>query len=698
MNKNNNLTQFNEGGLHSQNPNGGVMIGNNASVEQGETKNGNFIYSNRIVLDENTVSQYNLPKSLVGKSVADATKFIDNKFKGRNDKISQSTKDIMLSKIAEAQESMKPQEPEMEQQSLPEDVVDSNQMWDGGFMKYDTLNPNQGVGYQFGQTNNMSPQSIAQQDAGMDGEGPSPQAIIGAAGTALDLGRTAFGKPTQDTSGLQASAPVNTGGMITGSALKGASAGTAIMPGIGTAIGAGVGAIAGLLGSRKEKRAALQNSANFATRTNSQLSDNYAMGGPIDSSKGYHIMPDGTKMLNSEMNNQPINTVGQVIGINTTPDNSDLRFNTKNIVRYQPGVTSGKDGTSGFYLYSKLPTDQGFNVERDREFIKQQNMGAVQRTPQWQNYMKSQSIQPKQFVKGGPIDYLDVPLKANLELNPINRIYTGKTTDTTDLYNDKNYLNAANINDFKQPNITPVNIEQPTLGQKLKYEVGNTLGSAGKVLNENAGNLARYAPIAMNAYQLSQLKKPQGERLDRLGNRYKPEYVDEAQLQNIANQTMNNTVNAISQSGASEGQNRVSILGSQLQRTKALSDAYANAAAQNRATDDRAQTFNLGVDQVNLNQSNTERENYARDMGNYDTQKSRLLSQLGADVGNIGKEEIYKKIAKTTTGYSWLGEYQKMNPDATPEEVEKAAKKAGVLTDGTTKKALGGYLLKNKGK
>ena len=115
MNKNNILTKFDEGGLHENNPNGGVMIGNNNSVEQGESKSGNFVYSNRIFLDENVVSQYNLPKSLVGKSVADATKFIDNKFKGRNDKISQSTKNGMLSKIAEAQEAMKPQEPEMEQ-------------------------------------------------------------------------------------------------------------------------------------------------------------------------------------------------------------------------------------------------------------------------------------------------------------------------------------------------------------------------------------------------------------------------------------------------------------------------------------------------------------------------------------------------------------------------------------------------------
>ena len=76
------LTQFNEGGLHSQNPLGGVPIGNNNSVEQGETKQDHFVYSNRIFLDSNIVSQYNLPKSLIGKSVADATKFIDNKFKG----------------------------------------------------------------------------------------------------------------------------------------------------------------------------------------------------------------------------------------------------------------------------------------------------------------------------------------------------------------------------------------------------------------------------------------------------------------------------------------------------------------------------------------------------------------------------------------------------------------------------------------
>lgn len=690
MNKNNNLTQFNEGGLHSQNPNGGVMIGNNASVEQGETKNGNFIYSNRIVLDENVVSQYNLPKSLVGKSVADATKFIDNKFKGRNDKISQSTKDIMLSKIAEAQESMKPQEPEIEQQGLPENIENQNQMWDGGFKQYDTFNPNQGISYKFGQNNNLNAQSIEQQDAGMDGEGPSPQAVIGAAGTALDLGKIAFGKPMQDISGNQASADVNAGGMIAGNTLKGASAGTAIMPGLGTAIGAGVGAIAGLLGSRKTKKAALENSSNYATKTNTQFSDNYAFGGPIDPPK----------------DNQP--------------------WQTKKIVKYQPGVTSGENGDSGFYLYSKNNTDPTFNYQTDREFVKNSAMNDLQKTAQWQDYMRNKNINPnsninlnlnnpitdeymyggnmKKYANGGKLKPLDIPITSNLELNPINRIYTGQETDINfrNLLNDKNYLNSANINNFTQPNITPVNMEQPTLGQKLKYEIGNTLGNTGKVVNQNIGNLARYAPIAANALQLANLKKPQGERLDRLGNRYKPEYVDEAQLQNIANQTMNNTINAISQSGASEGQNRASILGSQLQRTKALSDAYGQAAAQNKATDDRAQTFNLGVDQVNLQQSNTEKDINARDSAAYRNAKREYITGIGEGIGSVGKEQTDKMIIAKSLGYKWDGEYVKSpegkvvtDPDTGKPMTQDKLKELQTFKE---KKVLGGYLIKNKTK
>ena len=42
----------------------------------------------------------------------------------------------------------------------------------------------------------------------------------------------------------------------------------------------------------------------------------------------------------------------------------------------------------------------------------------------------------------------------------------------------------------------------------------------------------------------------------------------------------------------------------QLNKTKALSDAYSKIADVNRNEDTKAQQFNLGVDQFNIGQSN----------------------------------------------------------------------------------------------
>ena len=99
-----------------------------------------------------------------------------------------------------------------------------------------------------------------------------------------------------------------------------------------------------------------------------------------------------------------------------------------------------------------------------------------------------------------------------------------------------------------------------------------------------------------------------------------------------------------------------------------------NAAAQNRATNDRAQTFNLGVDQVNLQQSNTEKENFARDQAAYRNAKREYITGIGEGIGDIGKEQIFKQMAEKMTGYDWMGNYLKLNPNATPEEVDKAYK------------------------
>ena len=734
MDKNNILTKFNEGGLHENNPNGGVMIGNNNSVEQDETKLGNFVYSNRIMLDANIVSQYNLPKSLIGKSVADATKMIDSKFKDRNDKISQSTKDSMLSKIAEAQEAMKPQEPEIErsqenmEQGYSQETTDNGQMSFGGFK--DSI-----VGQGFSE------------DATSEQKSAALSAGLGTLTTGLDLGRTAFGKPTQDTSGLAASAPVNGGMMIAGNALKGASAGAAFGP-LGAGIGAGVGAIAGLISSGKARKAAAENTNNFALNTNRRFADTYAMGGEIN-------LVDPNKKL---ISNQSI--------LPTTVDINDS-FNTKKIVKYQPGVTNDKMG-SGFYLYSKNPTEAGFDYKKDREFVKQSGMMDVQKTAQWQDYMTTQSLKPKQLANGGPITGYDANGKwikpivgeadyntntiqnlhdiigikptdkgygtawgnksnqalFNYEINQKNQITLDYQKKGINQYSNtkKEMLNGSFPKTLKNLGLTPegykFNPQEIVLPEKVEkksltladLEKANPLK---KVSAENIntkpsiwqmlGNAARYAPIAMNAYQLSKLKKPESEILDRLNNKYKPEYADEKSLQNIADNAMNNSVNAISQSGASQGQIRASLIGSQLQRTKGLSNAYMSASSQNRATNDRAQTFNLGVDQVNLNQSNTEKDINARDQAAYRNEKSKYLSEIGNNIGDVGKEEVYKKIIAKSTGYKWDGKYVKdadgtvvKDPDTNKPMTKEKLKE--MQSTKNSKKALGGYLIKNKTK
>jgi len=192
---------------------------------------------------------------------------------------------------------------------------------------------------------------------------------------------------------------------------------------------------------------------------------------------------------------------------------------------------------------------------------------------------------------------------------------------------------------------------------KKGLDLNNVLNKTGDYLDKNGGKILKYAPVAMNAYQLAKLKKPVNQRLQRLDDKYKPQYVDEAQLQNIANQEMTNTINSISQSGASQGQIRSSMLGAGLNKTKALSDAYMKSNAENRATDDKAQQFNLGVNEFNTQVQHKESENWERNEANYRNEKSKYLASIGTDLGEIGKEEVNKNQIAEALGYSVNGDY-----------------------------------------
>ncbi len=535
----NKLTHVNEGKSHEENPLGGVPVGNSNTVEQGETIKNNFVYSNRITLTPEIIKQYNLPTSLANKTVADATKFIDSKFKDRTDKISMSTKNGMLSKIAEAQEAMKPIE--LSQSIEPGNTLGQNQMFLGGEME--------GV------------EGVPGLDSGMQG---IQQLIAGDKEGAL-------------SSGIKAGTTV---------------AGTAIGGPVGGMIGGVIGDIAGsFVGAGRKKREAEKLARNNHIQASTQFSNDFAYGGKMYSGGG--LLP----MLTSE----------QIVRLKTPYgglEKTDYMSNRG---------TDLNTGVSNTISINDLSEKNGYSNPELAPLVSTTNMG----------------------------------------INPTS---------------DK--LPKADLS-----------------------KLGNTLGQA-----------ARYAPIAMNAYQLSQLKKPSYSRLNRLDQRFNPEYVDERSLQNIVSNETNNSINALTGAvNGSVGALRSNILGAGLNRTKALSNAYMDAEAQNRAMNMQGQQFNAGINAANLQQDNLELDINDRNSAAYRNAKRDYLTGIGEGIGDIGKEEIYKKIAMTTTGYNFLGKFMEQNPNATPEQALEAAKKAGVVANDTTitqttSNALGGYLFKNKRK
>lgn len=68
---------------------------------------------------------------------------------------------------------------------------------------------------------------------------------------------------------------------------------------------------------------------------------------------------------------------------------SDTFANTKPILGIQTGVTDGKTGKSGVYVYhNRLPSDPNFNPKTDREMVYVENLPNLRRTKEYKDYMQ----------------------------------------------------------------------------------------------------------------------------------------------------------------------------------------------------------------------------------------------------------------------------------------------------------------------
>lgn len=227
------LTEFNEGGTHEQNPLGGIPQGKGPnglpnSVEEGETKltigGIKYVFSNRFPVTKKFAEALSIPSYTIGKSFAEASSQIVKRFKDRVDNASISTQTAFLDRLAQAQETAK----------LEQAAKDAGMSVES----YLQAQIEQEAAAAEAQLEQQAAEQLPAEGEQFAGGGAM---VASGIGSGLDIAGAVMGD-------LAKTGPVREEMSVGGSAAKYAAMGAAagsIVPGVGTAIGAGVGAIGG---------------------------------------------------------------------------------------------------------------------------------------------------------------------------------------------------------------------------------------------------------------------------------------------------------------------------------------------------------------------------------------------------------------------------------------------------------------------
>lgn len=644
--ENKNFTEFNEGGTHEQNPLGGVPLGENASVEQGETKKGKYIYSDRLSIDENMTKEMNLPTYIKGKSFANASKAINDKFKDRHDSYATETKNTLLKRLEQAQETIKAKDEQRAQQIAQSMQTNSQQV-------PDMMNGEIPEGMEEYMEPQNNPQEETQEQLQMAyggrikyglGGNPDEDPIsqLSSISQLIPKGITPF------KSSLPTAALPNTQNLLSDTTSKTEGLGKTAGPGVAGYLGAAQGAMS-LLDLSKGKGASTNKFGSAAS------------GALTGAQAGMAFGPIGAG-------------VGAVAGIGAGLFGSAKAKEQENIeLNNKTKAFSSQFKDNNFAYGGRIKYDKGGDYSLNKPIVpyKSEFMSPI--------YNQKQDTFPNGIYQEPEID-ADIMMK-----KPGIPDANYKMTETP----------YSNMSDYYSNSYKNIGKEVYNNSKFDKGKPGTvfsrTAEKAGDYLNKNGGKFLKYAPVAMSAYQLANLSKPENKTLQRLNNRYNPQYTDEARLQNIANQEMNNSVDAYSQLGGSQGAVRNAIIASGLNKTKGLSDAYMKANEFNNSQNEKAQQFNLGVDQFNTQTQHQESENHERNNAAYRNEKSKYLSTIGTDLGNIGKEEVNKNQISEALGYDWDGKYhvdKKTGEKLTTEELlakQKETKKEYKFEDKSSK-------------
>lgn len=142
------LTSFNTGGSHEESPIGGIPqgIGDNGNVnlvEEGETRYQDYIFSDRLTLDEDIVKELNLPSNLIGKTFAEASEILAKDIEEHpNDPISKRGFEEMMIRLQAAN-------------NMKKDLEDSNTFAGGGSLNGEPMEPSPTIKEVEGESENL---------------------------------------------------------------------------------------------------------------------------------------------------------------------------------------------------------------------------------------------------------------------------------------------------------------------------------------------------------------------------------------------------------------------------------------------------------------------------------------------------------------------------------------------------------------
>lgn len=285
------------------------------------------------------------------------------------------------------------------------------------------------------------------------------------------------------------------------------------------------------------------------------------------------------------------------------------------------------------------------------------------------NHTIASSTYQNDFAIGGDLtDNYNVPTKDEWDS------YTPFSLEDPYLYDNLNFRTNADLSPTGEPDLgsyTPqVNNYIPDTGYPSDFttndfpatnNVNNSTSATQSNYNPKGKNFLQYAPVLGDFLNLREANRDRAEveNLNSISSRFIPDYADEASVQNMVNNTFDNTVNALSgATNGSQGALRANILGAGLNRNRALSDAYFKIDEINRNQNLQGQQFNLGIDQFNIGQDNQERDINARNRAAVEDRRRAARDTLFRDLGAIGREQTYdNRLYNLTGGYDSMGSY-----------------------------------------